>query len=208
MDGNGSHDFSWDLDRASLKALGRRILADRPDRVCVTAGTPASLQQVERLGYPLAACSDGASAGLLQCVLLPQLRRSVLPLRYYDYRATHADITHYGTSSGDMNPVHFDDDAARAQGFEGRICHGMLFNGWFTRLLGTEYPGPGALYLRSQCQYLAPVYPERDYRVRISTPRHVADKGLHLVVAQLTDAGSGQHAVIAYADVMQRAQTA
>lgn len=205
---SASHDFSWDLDQASLKALGQRILADRPDRVRVIARTAATLQQVERLGYPLSACSEDALPGHRQCLLLPHLRQSVLPLQHRDYRVTHADIDRYGASSGDVNPVHFDDAAARAQGFEGRICHGMLFNGWFTRILGTDYPGPGTLYLRSQCLYLAPVYPERDYRVRISTPRHAADKGLYLIVAQLTDAGSGRHAAIAYADVMQRTQAA
>ena len=201
------HDFSWDLDQASLKALGQRILAERPDQVRVIARAAATLQQVERLGYPLSASSEVAPDGHRQCLLLPHLRQSVLPPQHHDYRVTHADIDRYGASSGDMNPVHFDDAAARAQGFEGRICHGMLFNGWFTRLLGTDYPGPGTLYLRSQCQYLAPVYPERDYRVRVSTPRHDADRGFYQIVAQLTGAGDGRHAVIAYADVVHRAQT-
>jgi acyl dehydratase len=39
---------------------------------------------------------------------------------------TTADIESFGTLTGDVNRLHFDDDFARAQGFRERIAHGAL----------------------------------------------------------------------------------
>lgn len=38
-------------------------------------------------------------------------------------------VTRYADISGDTNPIHLEDDAARAAGFEGRIAHGMSIFG-------------------------------------------------------------------------------
>lgn len=206
MDVAASPDIEWNLDQRPLKELAALILAERADIVSVVAEASRTLGQLERLGYPLDLREAGvcAASGRSRCVLTPHLTRSVLPVRHYDYSVSREDVEAYGRFSGDMNPVHFDDQAAREQGFEGRISHGMLFNGWLTRLLGMEYPGNGTLYLRSQCLYLAPVYPERGYSIRVSTPRHDPVKNTYLIVAQLLDPARGRHASIAYADVMSR----
>lgn len=206
MDVATTRDIEWNLDQRPLKELAALILAERADIVSVVADASRTLAQLERLGYPVDLCETGtcAASGRSRCVLTPLLNRSVLPVRHYDYSVSREDVEAYGRFSGDMNPIHFDDDAARAQGFEGRISHGMLFNGWLTRLLGTEYPGNGTLYLRSQCLYLAPVYPEREYSIRVSTPRHDANRNTYLIVAQLLDPARGRQATIAYADVMSR----
>lgn len=77
------------------------------------------------------------------------------------------DIDRFATASGDRNPVHLDDEAARAAGFEGRLAHGMLGAALFSRLLGTRFPGPGTIYLGQSLRFLAPVYPDRPLRVRV-----------------------------------------
>lgn len=47
---------------------------------------------------------------------LPELRRVM----------TREDVRAYAEVSGDSNPLHLDDDAARAAGFDGVIAHGMF----------------------------------------------------------------------------------
>lgn len=140
---------------------------------------------------------------LWTATLQPSLSTSVSPIFERNFQMTAADVDAYGQQSGDLNPLHFDDDFARAHGFEQRISHGMLFNGWLTRLLGMEYPGPGTIFLRNSASYHAPVYPGRDYRVRISTPRRDPQKGLMQVVAQLLDE-MGQHCTLSYNELMSR----
>src|SRR5690606_17496538 len=42
----------------------------------------------------------------------------------------HESVVRYAAASGDDNPIHLDDDAARAGGLEGAIAQGMLVLGW------------------------------------------------------------------------------
>lgn len=67
-------------------------------------------------------------------------------------------IQKFGDFSGDYNPVHFNDDAARAQGFNGRIAHGMLTSSLFSGILANKYPGPGTIYLSQTFKFHAPIY--------------------------------------------------
>ncbi|MEE9275601.1 MAG: MaoC/PaaZ C-terminal domain-containing protein [bacterium] len=39
---------------------------------------------------------------------------------------TRVQLVRYAGASGDFNPIHFDDEAARERGLEGVIAHGML----------------------------------------------------------------------------------
>lgn len=48
------------------------------------------------------------------------------PLRTTAWTVTRADIAAYAAASGDHNPIHLDDDAARRLGFDGVIAHGVL----------------------------------------------------------------------------------
>jgi acyl dehydratase len=54
---------------------------------------------------------------------------------------TRGQLVRYAGASGDFNPLHYDDEAARQQGFDAVIAHGMLSMG----LLGhyvTHLAGP------------------------------------------------------------------
>ena len=57
-----------------------------------------------------------------------------------------ADIEAFAAVSGDTNPLHLDEAYALATPFKGRIAHGMLLGAYISALLGTELPGPGAIY--------------------------------------------------------------
>lgn len=70
--------------------------------------------------------------------------------------ATH--IQKFAEFSGDFNPIHFDDQAAIAQGFQGRIAHGMVAASHFSKIFANEFPGPGTIYLNQTFTFHAPVY--------------------------------------------------
>jgi 3-hydroxybutyryl-CoA dehydratase len=76
-----------------------------------------------------------------------------------DHAFTVADIATFARLSGDDNPIHLDEEAARAAGFEGVIAHGAMVMGLFSRLLGTRLPGPGTIYLGQETRFSRPVYP-------------------------------------------------
>jgi acyl dehydratase len=53
-------------------------------------------------------------------------------------------LTRYAGASGDFNPIHQDDEFAKAAGMGGVFAHGMLSMGFVGQLV-TDWAGPGAV---------------------------------------------------------------
>ena len=77
----------------------------------------------------------------------------------YAKTITETDIVLFTGISGDVNPVHLNQEFASDTMFEGRIAHGMLTASFISTVLGTKLPGPGCIYLRQDLRFLAPVRP-------------------------------------------------
>jgi 3-hydroxybutyryl-CoA dehydratase len=75
----------------------------------------------------------------------------------YGKTVGEADIVLFAGVSGDTNPVHLDEDYAKATMFKTRIAHGMLSAGFISTVLGTKLPGPGAIYMSQNLKFKAPV---------------------------------------------------
>jgi len=67
------------------------------------------------------------------------------------------DVALFGEVSGDMNPVHFDEDYAKGTVFRGRIAHGMLSLSYVSTVLGMQMPGPGTIFMSASSRFKAPV---------------------------------------------------
>lgn len=76
-------------------------------------------------------------------------------------------IQKFATFSNDFNPVHFDDEAAKAQGFKGRIAHGMLTASLFSGFMANKFPGPGTIYLNQTFKFHAPIYLNEKITLRL-----------------------------------------
>lgn len=136
-------------------------------------------------------------------LLAPLLTRSqVTPFKSI-FRLSSEEVARYGEESGDLNPLHFDDAFARLHGFDGRICHGMLFNAWVTKYLGMEYPGPGTIFLKQASSYFSPIYPDQDYEATVTVPILDSNRGIMRVLVQLRD-GNDEIVLLSYNDVMHR----
>jgi acyl dehydratase len=70
---------------------------------------------------------------------------------------TRDDVKRYADASGDQNPLHQDEDFARAVGFPGIIAHGMFTMGHLARALTDWLGDPGRLK-RLSVQFRAPVF--------------------------------------------------
>ena len=70
---------------------------------------------------------------------------------------TSEEIVRFAEVTGDMNPVHLDEEAARRSPFKERIAHGMLSAGYVSAALGMKLPGPGAIYLSQSLRFTRPV---------------------------------------------------
>ena len=56
----------------------------------------------------------------------------------FEKTVSERDVELFGEVSGDMNPVHFDEDYARNTVFHGRIVHGVLCLSYISTVLGME----------------------------------------------------------------------
>ena len=70
---------------------------------------------------------------------------------------TERDVQLFSESTGDMNPVHFDEEFARKTVFRGRVAHGALSIGFISALLGTKLPGDGSIFLSASIVFKLPV---------------------------------------------------
>ncbi len=66
---------------------------------------------------------------------------------------TQEQLQRYAEASGDYNPIHLDDEAARRVGLDGVIAHGMLsmaFLGQFVSQQVSDIPGAYVKHLRAR----------------------------------------------------------
>lgn len=74
------------------------------------------------------------------------------------HEITRAAVDAFAELSGDVNPLHMSDSFAQGAGFAGRVVHGALLAAYVSKLLGTNFPGPGCLWARQTFVWRAPVF--------------------------------------------------
>ena len=67
------------------------------------------------------------------------------------------DIQAFAAVSGDINPSHMDPEYAKDTLYQGVIAHGMWGGALISALLGSEFPGPGTIYLQQDLHFTKPV---------------------------------------------------
>ena len=70
---------------------------------------------------------------------------------------TREDVKEYADASGDQNPLHLDDDAAKAAGFPGVIAHGMYTMSHLATFI-VRWAGDVSALTRLRVQFRAPVF--------------------------------------------------
>ena len=86
----------------------------------------------------------------------------------YTKTVTDADLVLFAGVSGDINPMHVDQEYAKTTMFEGRIAHGMLTASFISAVLGTKLPGPGCIYLNQTLKFKAPVRPGETVKAKVT----------------------------------------
>jgi acyl dehydratase len=70
---------------------------------------------------------------------------------------TNADVQRFIEITGDVNPLHVDEEFARGTQFGGRVIHGMLTASVLSTMVGMLLPGTGAIYRSQTIRFLLPV---------------------------------------------------
>ncbi len=68
-----------------------------------------------------------------------------------------ADVRRFVEMTGDDNPLHVDRAFAETTSFRDVVVHGMLGASFISTVIGTQLPGPGALWVSQSLEFLSPV---------------------------------------------------
>lgn len=75
----------------------------------------------------------------------------------YSKVITKEMVETFSEISGDINPLHLDDNYAKNTIFKGRIAHGILVSGLISAAIANKLPGEGAIYLTQSLKFTKPV---------------------------------------------------
>ena len=70
---------------------------------------------------------------------------------------SETDIYLFAGITGDLNPIHVNEEYAKNTFFKGRIAHGILTAGLVSTVIGMKLPGPGTIYMAQELKFTAPV---------------------------------------------------
>ena len=90
------------------------------------------------------------------------------------------DIHLFAAMSGDVNPTHVDPEFARSSQFREVVGHSMWGSTLFSTILGTEFPGPGTVYISQSLKFWRPVGIADTLEVTV-TCREKYDHNSHIV---------------------------
>ncbi len=73
----------------------------------------------------------------------------------------------FAKASGDINPIHLDDDFAEKTNFGKRIAHGMLIASFISSAIANELPGHGTVYRSQTLKFKHPAFIGDEITTRI-----------------------------------------
>lgn len=88
------------------------------------------------------------------------------------------DVERFSCLSGDMNPIHLDENYAQQTRFGRCIVHGVLAVGAFSKIIGTRMPGLGSIYLEQNVKFLKPIYIKQEIAVQIKIYDIIREKNI------------------------------
>ena len=77
----------------------------------------------------------------------------------FSVKVTEEALDMFKTITGDVNPLHNNDDYAKARDYKGRVAYGMLTASYLSTLAGVYLPGENSLIHSVKTKFSKPVYP-------------------------------------------------
>ena len=96
------------------------------------------------------------------------------------------DIALFTELTGDRNPLHYDEEAARASRFGGIIVQGGVTSGLLNAVVAEDLPGPGSVFLEVNWRFTAPVRPGDEITAEVEVLSAREDKPITTLRTTIT----------------------
>src|SRR2546421_3009654 len=111
------------------------------------------------------------------------------------------DIQLFAIMSRDVNPAHVDPEYAHSSMFHEVIAHGMWGGALISTVLGTEFPGPGTIYVSQTLRFSRPVKVGDSITIKI-TCKQKFDHNKHIIFDCLCTNQDGLKVISGEAEVL------
>ena len=111
------------------------------------------------------------------------------------------DIQMFAIMSGDINPSHVDPEYARSSSFREVVAHGMWGGALISNVLGTQFPGPGTIYVDQSLHFHKQVRVGDTVTVSVTCQRKF-DHNHHIIFDCLCINQDGQKVITGNAEVL------
>src|SRR5918994_1627313 len=111
------------------------------------------------------------------------------------------DIQLFAIMSGDVNPAHVDPEYAHSSMFQEVIAHGMWGGALISTVLGTEFPGPGTIYIGQTLRFSRPVKVGDTITIKITCTKKF-DHNKHILFDCLCTNQDGLKVIAGEAEVL------
>ncbi|MCU0423765.1 MAG: MaoC family dehydratase [Bacteroidia bacterium] len=124
----------------------------------------------------------------------------------HDVTYTQNQVNQYAEISGDVNPLHINEEAGKASMFGRCIIHGHLSASVFTKVFGTLLYADGHVYMKQNTSFLRPMFPEKTYRAVITVKEIFPEKNRVLYQTDVIDVETGDTTITGEALLMNKKQ--
>jgi acyl dehydratase len=114
------------------------------------------------------------------------------------------DVILFAKVSGDNNPLHLDADFAATTVFKKPIIHGALASSIFSKIMGTEFPGFGSVYMKQVSEYKRPMFVDTEYEAVFTVTEINSDKHSAEISTEIFDVQTGKKTTEGMAVVMNK----
>ena len=99
---------------------------------------------------------------------------------------TAHDIQLFTKISGDWNPLHYDEEIARATRFGGIVVQGGVTSAILNAVVAEDLPGPGTVFLQVNWSFKAPVRPGDTITGEVEVTKVRSDKPITELQTRVT----------------------
>ncbi|MEA5429588.1 MULTISPECIES: MaoC family dehydratase [Arcicella] len=122
----------------------------------------------------------------------------------HKFSFTQEDVILFAKVSGDNNPLHLDAEFAATTAFKRPIIHGALASSVFSKIMGTEFPGFGSVYLKQVSDYKRPMFVNNEYEAVFTVTSINADKHTAEISTEIFDVQTGKKTTEGSATIMNK----
>ncbi len=122
------------------------------------------------------------------------------------FTITQEQVNTFAELSGDDNPIHIDQEFAANTSFKQTIVHGIFSASVFSKVLGTEFPGHGSIYLGQKLEFKRPVFPGKEYEARFEITETRDGKHTAIVSTQVYELERGKIVIDGWAEMLNKEQ--